>query len=596
MQIKKVLFAMFFLLVFEVALGQQEPIRIACVGNSITFGGLGENSYPQQLGKLLGADYEVKNFGVSGRALLKKSDYPYWNEVAFQEAKDFIPQIIIIKLGTNDTKPQNWKYGTEFLNDYVDFINEFKQDSVQPQIFISYPCPVFKTAWGIRDSVVKIIIPIIDEIKQITKTELIDFNAPFLGKPEYFPDGVHPNAAGYLVMAQIAREAVINNSAGIIKSFRSDKDSFDKGEERKLFWETTNGSYVTLDGVEVGEVDSLTINLSESKSFTLISTGNFQADTSTITIAYNPPGKIKYFYSKPRMIELGSNDSSAIYWSTAKESNVFLDELLVDENGTKIVKPILTTNYKLESSGEISEIMEILVQVLPGNQINRALDNYIKSSSFEENHPAGFANDDDTLTYWKSKNDAWSWIYLDFGKNIIFERVVLNWGNNFAISYELQVANASGSPKTIFTQENGKGGVEEIANLSASGKYLRLLCKSRTIPDSGCMLNEIEIYGETQITSLESETNLISEFRLFQNYPNPFNPTTKIKYSLPIQTNVKLNIYDVLGKEIITLVNKEMIAGNYEVVFNASELSSGLYFYTLKTDSFVSSKKMMLVK
>ena len=94
-----------------VAAQTDSKTRVACVGDSITYGagvaGRESNSYPAVLGKLLGDKYEVKNFGVSGATLLKKGDNPYWRQGAFKKATDFKPNIVVIKLGTNDTKPQN---------------------------------------------------------------------------------------------------------------------------------------------------------------------------------------------------------------------------------------------------------------------------------------------------------------------------------------------------------------------------------------------------------------------------------------------------------------------------------------------------------
>ena len=98
------------------------------------------------------------------------------------------------------------------------------------------------------------------------------------------------------------------------------------------------------------------------------------------------------------------------------------------------------------------------------------------------------------------------------------------------------------------------------------------------------------------VVSVEDENNLITDFSLFQNYPNPFNPSTSIQYAVSNRQFVSLKIYDVLGKELATLVNEEKPAGNYEVNFNASSLSSGVYFYTLRAGSFVQTKKMLLVR
>lgn len=94
----------------------------------------------------------------------------------------------------------------------------------------------------------------------------------------------------------------------------------------------------------------------------------------------------------------------------------------------------------------------------------------------------------------------------------------------------------------------------------------------------------------------DEEEILPSEYALFQNFPNPFNPSTQIKYAIPNGTNVKLKVFDILGKEIITLVNGYKNAGTYEVQFDASNLPSGVYLYRLETESFSQTKKLMLIK
>jgi hypothetical protein len=94
----------------------------------------------------------------------------------------------------------------------------------------------------------------------------------------------------------------------------------------------------------------------------------------------------------------------------------------------------------------------------------------------------------------------------------------------------------------------------------------------------------------------ENEITVPEEFALEQNYPNPFNPSTTIKYSIPDNSFVTLKVYDIIGNELATLVNEERSPGSYEVSFNASEYSSGIYIYALRTDAFTQTKKMMLIK
>jgi hypothetical protein len=97
-------------------------------------------------------------------------------------------------------------------------------------------------------------------------------------------------------------------------------------------------------------------------------------------------------------------------------------------------------------------------------------------------------------------------------------------------------------------------------------------------------------------TSVSNPESIPLYFSLDQNYPNPFNPSTKIKYSIPQSSYVQLKIYDFLGQEVVTMVNAEQPAGDYEVDFDAAGLTSGTYFYQLKAGSFIEAKKMILIR
>ena len=111
--------------------------------------------------------------------------------------------------------------------------------------------------------------------------------------------------------------------------------------------------------------------------------------------------------------------------------------------------------------------------------------------------------------------------------------------------------------------------------------------------------SEIWIAPITQfvpITGVEEEGIKLNSFSLDQNYPNPFNPSTIVNYTLAERSNVTLKVYDVLGKEVASLVNNSQEAGTHQVTFDASNLASGLYIYTLNAGDFSSSKKMMLMK
>lgn len=107
---------------------------------------------------------------------------------------------------------------------------------------------------------------------------------------------------------------------------------------------------------------------------------------------------------------------------------------------------------------------------------------------------------------------------------------------------------------------------------------------------------ETVTFSATPTTSVNDNEELATTFSLEQNYPNPFNPSTTIKYSVPQVSEVSLKVYDVLGKEVATLVDAQQAQGTYQVNFDASNLASGMYIYTIKAGSFVSSKKMLLMK
>jgi hypothetical protein len=98
------------------------------------------------------------------------------------------------------------------------------------------------------------------------------------------------------------------------------------------------------------------------------------------------------------------------------------------------------------------------------------------------------------------------------------------------------------------------------------------------------------------VTGIDYEESVVNKFSLEQNYPNPFNPSTVISYQLPVSSVVTLKVYDLLGNEVVTLVNKEKSVGSYEIEFDAAGLTSGIYFYKLTAGNFTETKKMLLMK
>jgi len=189
----------------------KEPIRVACVGDSITAGSgtTPGNSYPAQLGRMLGEKWLVKNFGVSGATLLNQGDRPYQKQAAFKRALASRPDVVVIKLGTNDTKPQNWKFKDEFVADYQDLVRQFAQLPGKPRIFICYPAFVPGAGnYGINEAGVLEEIPLVDKLAADEHADMIDIHAALKAHPELLPDRVHPNNAGATVMAKTVFQAL----------------------------------------------------------------------------------------------------------------------------------------------------------------------------------------------------------------------------------------------------------------------------------------------------------------------------------------------------------------------------------------------------
>lgn len=193
---------------------KREALRVACIGNSITDGfGIDmaeQQGYPAQLQRLLGSGYYVRNFGVSSRTLLNKGDRPYQNERAWRDALAFKPDIVLIKLGTNDSKPENWQYGKDFAADLQQMVDALKAGENHPRIVLCTPIPAFKPTWNINDSViVNGITPIINKVAKKNKLQVVDLHTCFAGEGDkMLADGIHPDAKGARRLAEIVAEAL----------------------------------------------------------------------------------------------------------------------------------------------------------------------------------------------------------------------------------------------------------------------------------------------------------------------------------------------------------------------------------------------------
>lgn len=192
---------------------KKSGVRVACIGDSITFGAGVENreqnNYPRVLGELLGNGFEVRNFGISGTTLLSKTSYPYIKQKAWTDAKAFQPHIVVIKLGTNDTKQHNWKYEAEFIDDFKALIKELSDLESKPKIFVCIPVPAYKGNFGIDDNRIRTgVRPKVEQLGKELKIPVIDLYTALSDKANLFPDQIHPNAEGAKLIAKTVHAAL----------------------------------------------------------------------------------------------------------------------------------------------------------------------------------------------------------------------------------------------------------------------------------------------------------------------------------------------------------------------------------------------------
>ena len=192
---------------------REDAVKVACIGDSITDGheifpawSLG---YPAVLQGLLGDGYEVRNFGLSARTLQNGADIPYMAESIWRECLDFRPDVAVIKLGTNDSKPWN-RHGREPLEtDLQQMVDALKALPSAPRILLCTPVPVFENPYQIsEEAILEDIAPAIRAVAERNGLEIIDLHSAVSDRALFQPDGVHPNARGAAAMASAVAAAL----------------------------------------------------------------------------------------------------------------------------------------------------------------------------------------------------------------------------------------------------------------------------------------------------------------------------------------------------------------------------------------------------
>lgn len=219
---KKIALSVLFVLC-ALLVSAQTPVKVACVGNSITYGLGIENrehdSYPAQLQRLLGENYVVDNFGKSGATLLNKGHRPYMKQEEFHKAVAFGGDIVVIHLGINDTDPRDWPdYRDYFVRDYLALIDSFRMANPKARILIARMTPIAdrhpRFESGTRDWHGEIQLAI-ETVAACAGAQLIDFHEPLYHYPFMLPDAVHPTAEGAGILAHVVFSAITGNYGGL---------------------------------------------------------------------------------------------------------------------------------------------------------------------------------------------------------------------------------------------------------------------------------------------------------------------------------------------------------------------------------------------
>ncbi len=229
---------------------------------------------------------------------------------------------------------------------------------------------------------------------------------------------------------------------------------------------------------------------------------------------------------------------------------------------------------------------ENYIHVIPGSFENLALNKLATASSIKKPYVVyntDKAVDGKNTTRWASETPDSQWLKIQLDDVIAVGKIILYWKTKYPTKYEIFYSADDQSWNSLQVIENSDGDYDEIIFSAVQAKYIRInmyQCSNST----GYELYEFQVF-KPGVTDIEHENNLSENFSLSQNYPNPFNPSTTIKYELPCECKVNLEIFDILGRRVAQLVNEVQSGGSKQSHWNANKLSGGVYFVRLIASS-----------
>ena len=327
---------------------------------------------------------------------------------------------------------------------------------------------------------------------------------------------------------------------------------------------------------------------SSPTSFTDSKTGEY-ANTATVTMTLKDA------------IDLSANAHPRLnFWTKYDiESNYDYGQVEVSTNNGSSWVP-LNGLYTTPGSGSFQPTGEPLYDGIQSTWVNEIMDlsNYNSNQvklKFElrtdgsVTEDGWFVDDIGIVVYGIIPVELTSFTAIAKDDNVLLNWITSTETNNMGFDIERRSTKSnSGWQKLGFI--NGKGTTTEKSNYS-------FVDKNPAEGKSYYRLRQIDFDGTSKIyNSVEVDFETVKEYSLSQNYPNPFNPSTEINYTLAKSGNVTLKVYNLLGSEVATLVNGFMESGKHSVKFDANDITSGIYFYTIKADNFTSTRKMILMK
>jgi len=203
-----------FYLTLKFIFSSIRPMNIVCLGDSITSGFMlpapATSSFPSQLEKMSANKWKIVNAGLTGATVLKEGNIPIWSSDVFSLIKKTEPDVVVLMLGTNDTKDINWPYISSFIANYRAIIQQIRELPGPPEVLLCSIPPVEGfNRLGISAERVAELTRQVEKIAKATKTHYVDVSSPLAGKPQLFLDGLHPNKQGAKVIAKLLMNSLI---------------------------------------------------------------------------------------------------------------------------------------------------------------------------------------------------------------------------------------------------------------------------------------------------------------------------------------------------------------------------------------------------